>query len=108
MARHYGGDARESPSPEFGAMEITLLDGGGALFEDTPEKQIVWESHNDEVCPMPPGFFITAKSETCDVQGMENDDGTRFGLQFHPEVNDSEYGNQIMGNFVNVCKKFAN
>mgnify|MGYP001200552690 CR=1 FL=1 len=104
MARHYGGDAREAPQPEYGAMEITLVGGGGALFSGTPEKQIVWESHNDEVHPIPDGFFITAKSDSCEVQGMENEEGTRFGLQFHPEVNDSEFGNEIMKNFVNVCK----
>ena len=105
MARYYGGDAREAPNPEFGAMEITLINGGGMLFSGTPEKQIVWESHNDEVFPLPKGFSITAKSDSCEVQGMENEEGTRFGLQFHPEVNDSEYGNEIMENFVNICKK---
>ena len=104
MARHYGGDAREAPNPEFGAMEITLINGGGMLFSGTPEKQVVWESHNDEVFPLPDGFFITAKSNSCEVQGMENKEGNRFGLQFHPEVNDSEYGNEIMENFVNICK----
>ena len=105
MARYYGGDAREAPNPEFGAMEITLIDGGGMLFSGTPEKQVVWESHNDEVCPVPENFFITAKSDSCEVQGMENEEGNRFGLQFHPEVNDSEYGNEIIENFVNICKK---
>ena len=72
MARYYGGDAREAPNPEFGAMEITLINGGGMLFSGTPEKQIVWESHNDEVFPLPKGFSITAKSDSCEVQGMEN------------------------------------
>ncbi|DAC36325.1 MAG TPA: GMP synthase, partial [Candidatus Poseidoniaceae archaeon] len=48
MARHYGGDAREAPEPEFGAADITLVDGGGAIFSGTPETQTVWESHNDE------------------------------------------------------------
>ena len=105
MARFYGGDAREAPNPEFGAMEITLIDGGGRLFSGTPEKQIVWESHNDEVCPIPDGFFVTARSKSCEVQGMESYEGNRFGLQFHPEVNDSEYGNEIMQNFVMICSK---
>ena len=43
MARHYGGDARESPEPEFGAMEIELIEGGGQLFQNTNATQIVWE-----------------------------------------------------------------
>jgi GMP synthase (glutamine-hydrolysing) len=108
MARHYGGDCGEAESPEFGAMEITLNSGGGALFQETPETQVVWESHNDEVTIVPDGFFITASSPSCQVQAMENDDGNRFGLQFHPEVNDSEYGAKIMENFVEICRQSRN
>ena len=104
MARHYGGDARESPEPEFGAMEIELVNGGGTIFAGTRETQTVWESHNDEVHVVPESFFITAKSPSCTVQGMENQAGDRFGLQFHPEVNDSEFGKEMFENFVNVCK----
>jgi GMP synthase (glutamine-hydrolysing) len=51
------------------------------------------------------GFFITASSPSCTVQGMENNDGNRFGLQFHPEVNDSEFGKEMFENFVAVCRK---
>jgi GMP synthase (glutamine-hydrolysing) len=108
MARYYGGDARESPEPEFGAMEIELVNEGGKIFAGTPEKQMVWESHNDEVHVVPDGFFITAKSPSCEVQGMENELGTRFGLQFHPEVNDSEFGKEMFENFVNICKMSKN
>ncbi len=108
MARHYGGDARESPEPEYGAMEITLHDGGGKIFHGTNEKQTVWESHNDEVHVVPENFFITASSDSCAVQGMENDAGNRFGLQFHPEVNDSEFGKEMFENFVEVCRAAKN
>ena len=104
MARHYGGDARESPIPEFGAMEIELQNGGGKIFHNTASKQTVWESHNDEVHVVPEGFFITASSPSCRVQGMENIAGDRFGLQFHPEVNDSEYGKEMFENFVEICR----
>ena len=104
MARYYGGDAREAPEPEFGAMKINLKGDGGILYQGTPGSQIVWESHNDEVHIMPDGFFITASSSSCEVQSMENNDATRFGLQFHPEVNDSEYGAEMMSNFVEHCR----
>lgn len=104
MARFYGGDAQEAPKPEFGAMEITLRDGGGKIFAGTANTQTVWESHNDEVNLVPDGFKITASSSSCEVQGMENDLGNRFGLQFHPEVNDSEFGKEMFENFVEVCR----
>ena len=104
MARHYGGDACEAPKPEFGAMEITLQNGGGKIFSETAQIQTVWESHNDEVSVVPDGFVITASSISCNVQGMENERGDRFGLQFHPEVNDSEFGAKMFENFVDVCR----
>jgi len=104
MARHYGGDARESPEPEFGAMEIQLISGGGQLFQNTKATQTVWESHNDEVHVLPRNFFCTARSDSCHIQGMENNEGDRFGLQFHPEVNDSEFGKEIFENFVSICR----
>ena len=105
MARFYGGGARESPIPEFGAMDIELHDGGCKSFAGTSQKQTVWESHNDEVHIVPDGFFVTASSPSCSIQGMENIAGDRFGLQFHPEVNDSEFGKEMFENFVEVCRQ---
>jgi GMP synthase (glutamine-hydrolysing) len=105
MAGHYGGRAAEAPSPEFGAATINLVDGGGPLFAETPDTQTVWESHNDEVVELPEGFRITASSESCEIQAMENEELNRFGLQFHPEVNDSEYGAKIFQNFVDICRR---
>ncbi len=104
MAGFYGGKSVEAPAPEFGAASIELHNGGGQLFAGTPDVQIVWESHNDEVKDVPAGFKITASSNSCHVQAMENDLGDRFGLQFHPEVNDSEYGAKIFENFVSICE----
>ena len=103
MAGHYGGKSQEAPHPEFGAATIELIDGGGELFANTPDKQGVWESHNDEVILAPKGFKITAVSENCAIQAMENEEKDRFGLQFHPEVNDSEYGAKIFEIYVEVC-----
>ncbi|HJM17905.1 MAG TPA: GMP synthase subunit A [Candidatus Thalassarchaeaceae archaeon] len=105
MARHYGGDAGEAPKPEFGEATIMLVGGGGALFVGTADEQTVWESHNDEVTELPPGFVLTARSESCDIQAMENEELARFGLQFHPEVNDTEFGEVIIENFVGLCRR---
>ena len=104
MARHYGGDAGEATKPEFGSAKITLIEDGVPLFDGTPSEQIVWESHNDEVTQVPVGFSITAFSESCEVQAMQNQKEDRFGLQLHPEVNDTEYGSTIFENFVRICR----
>ena len=108
MARYYGGDCRAAPHPEFGAMEIELAGDGGILFQNTNPKQMVWESHNDEVHVLPEDFTITASSKYCEIEAMENVNLMRFGLQFHPEVNDTEFGTEIMTNFVNFVRKNKN
>ena len=104
MARHYGGEAGEAQKPEFGAATISLVGDGGPLFRGTPPEQTVWESHNDEVTVAPPGFSVVANSDSCEVQAMQNEQLGRFGLQFHPEVNDTEFGSNIFENFVRLCK----
>ncbi len=93
-----------TPKPEFGAATISLVGDGGPLFQGTPSHQTVWESHNDEVTTTPPGFTVIAESESCRVQAMQNEELDRFGLQFHPEVNDTEFGSNIFENFVEICK----
>ena len=105
MAGFYGGRAAEADEPEFGAATMKLSDDPGPLFSSTPSEQIVWESHNDEVVDVPENFRITASSDSCRVQAMQNDSGDRLGVQFHPEVNDSEFGETIFRNFVSICDR---
>ena len=105
MAGFYGGRAAEADEPEFGAATMRLSDDPGPLFSSTPPEQVVWESHNDEVVEMPENFRITASSDSCRVQAMQNDSGDRLGVQFHPEVNDSEFGETIFRNFVSICDR---
>lgn len=105
MARFFGGDAKPSKIPEFGKVELTLVEGGSILFKGVLEKSIVWESHNDEVTKLPDGFIVVGESENCKIQAMQHKSRPLFGLQFHPEVEHTEYGEQIFKNFINLCEK---
>lgn len=61
-------------------------------------------SHVDRVEKVPEGFKIIAKSENCPVAAMENEDKKLYALQFHPEVNHSVHGKEMLENFaVNIC-----
>lgn len=104
MAGFYGGSSAPALDPEYGFAQIKLIDGGGLIFQDTPETQQVWESHNDEVTAVPEGFRTTASSESCAIQAMENESKNRFGLQFHPEVDHTEFGGKMFENFVKICE----
>jgi GMP synthase (glutamine-hydrolysing) len=105
MARFFGGEVKPSRIPEFGKIELTLLKRNDSIFKVVPKKSIVWESHNDEVTIQPKDFELLAKSENCKIQAMKYKKKPFYGLQFHPEVEHTEYGEQIFKNFIKICKK---
>jgi GMP synthase (glutamine-hydrolysing) len=104
MARFYGGNVKPSKLPEFGKIELTVIKEN-ELFSGVPEKSIVWESHNDEVEKIPDVFFLLAHSENCNIQAMKHKEKPFYGLQFHPEVEHTDYGEQIFKNFIKICEK---
>ncbi len=106
MATHYGGRVAPGKVPEFGKTELELADAsGGRILSGLPMKSTVWESHNDEVVEMPKAFRLVASSTNCRVQAIEHEALPRFGLQFHPEVEDTQYGEQIFRNFIALCRR---
>lgn len=104
MAIHLGGKAEPSTTPEFGKTLITVVDEDD-LFKGLPASFIAWESHNDEVTELPPGFRLLASSETCLVQAMKHESRPLFGLQFHPEVEHTDNGYDIFQAFIDVCEE---
>ena len=106
MARHYGGSVAPGKIPEFGRTEMVLDEpSGGTILAGLPEKSIVWESHNDEVSRVPSSFKVLAHSANCPVQAIEHATLPRYGLQFHPEVEHTQHGEQIFRNFLQACRK---
>lgn len=105
IAQFFGGEANPSKIPEFGKIELTLVKEDKALFKGVPKKSIVWESHNDEVTALPKDFEVLGKSENCEIQAMHHKEKPFYGLQFHPEVEHTEYGEVIFKNFIEICEK---
>jgi GMP synthase (glutamine-hydrolysing) len=105
MARHFGGEVKPSTIPEFGQVEMMLIKDDDALFEGVLKKSIVWESHNDEVTVLPKDFIRIAESENCKIQAMRHKKKRFYGLQFHPEVEHTEYGERIFKNFIQLCEE---
>lgn len=104
MGRFFGGEVKQSERPEFGKVELKILKLN-KLFDGVPEKSIVWESHNDEVVKLPKNFEILAESENCKIQAMKHKTRSIYGLQFHPEVEHTEFGERIFNNFVKICEQ---
>ena len=105
MARFYGGEVRPSKVPEFGKIELKLLRKNDPLFDGVPERSIIWESHNDEVTKLPKLFDRLAESANCKIQAMKHKKKWFYGLQFHPEVEHTQFGEQIFKNFIRLCEK---
>lgn len=104
MALYLGGEAKPAKIPEFGRTEIVIEDPGD-LFDGVPREIVVWESHNDEVTRTPHGFRMLARSDGCPVQAMQAVDRPLYGVQFHPEVEHTQFGREIFENFLQVCKR---
>ena len=105
MARFFGGEVKPSMVPEFGKIDLMILEKDDPLFSGVPSASVVWESHNDEVTVIPKDFTLLAESENCKVQAMHHKKKSFYGLQYHPEVEHTEYGEQIFKNFISLCEK---
>ncbi|MCD4740657.1 GMP synthase subunit A [archaeon] len=103
IAIHYGGKSTPAKNPEFGQVEIEVIEEND-IFKNIPKKFKAWTSHNDEVTEAP-NFKILAKSKECSNQAMKHKTKPIYGIQFHPEVEHTAYGDQIFENFVRACKK---
>jgi GMP synthase (glutamine-hydrolysing) len=103
MARYFGGEVKPSKIPEFGKVELSILQDD-ELFTGVPKKIIIWESHNDEVTVLPKNFIHLGESENCKIQAMRHTKKPFYGLQFHPEVEHTEFGEQIFKNFIELCR----
>ena len=75
-----------------------------ALFSGIPEKSVVWMSHTDYVATLPAGFRSVASTDACPSAAMCDEERKIYGVQFHPEVTHSEYGQTVLCNFLfSVC-----
>lgn len=103
-----GGKVGHSEVGEYGRATITRT-AGAKLFNSTPMEQTVWMSHRDAVSEVPEGFTVTASTDVCPVAAMECVERKIYTTQFHPEVKHTEYGQQLLKNFLfGICGLEAN
>jgi GMP synthase (glutamine-hydrolysing) len=98
---YYGGKVGPANIPEYGKTEINVIEKDD-LFIGLPDKFYAWESHNDEVKELPPDFQLLASSKNCKIQAFRHKNKKIFGVQFHPEVENTEYGKEIFQNFLKI------
>jgi GMP synthase (glutamine-hydrolysing) len=102
IAHALGGRVEPGERREYGRAEAALRDGS-VLFSGLPKKLRVWNSHGDNVRTLPAGFHVTAETGNA-VAGAEDPKRRIFAVQFHPEVNHTEGGREILRNFIfGIC-----
>ena len=104
MAHTLGGKVTSANTREYGETNVNL-DNTSPLFQGFNNTNIFLMSHTDYVEKVPDGFKKIADTPVCPIAGMENSERKLYGIQFHPEVNNSKNGIQVIKNFLyNVCK----
>ncbi len=97
-----GGDVKPG-TREYGPVKIKLKSQDSKITEGLPKTFTVWMSHGDSVLSMPKNFTVVGSSENVHYAFVTDDKNKQYGLQFHPEVEHTEFGNQILDNFISIC-----
>ncbi|NLZ47939.1 MAG: glutamine-hydrolyzing GMP synthase [Clostridiales bacterium] len=103
IAHLLGGEVKSSKRREYGKTEVNLS-GQSVLFKDIEGANQCWMSHTYYVSKVPTGFTVIANSEECPTAAMSNDERKIYGVQFHPEVEHTPFGKDMLKNFLfGVC-----
>ena len=101
LAHQSGGKVTHSDDHEYGLTPMNVPEANPLLHLGD---QKVWMSHGDHVAILPPGYVGIAHTSNTPYAGMANYEQKRFGLQFHPEVSSTQYGNEVLDNFIlKIC-----
>jgi GMP synthase (glutamine-hydrolysing) len=93
-----GGKVERAGRREYGPAELGI-EKDSTLFKGLPGRLKVWESHGDHVVELPAGFHVTGRTDNA-VAAVENPEKKFYGVEFHPEVNHTDRGTEILQNFV--------
>ena len=103
LVHELGGKVEEAEVGEFGRSDLTVTEQG-TLLKGMPKEQTCWMSHRDTVIEPPPGFTALASSSVSPVAAVEDAERGIYGIQFHPEVVHTPYGQEILTRFLTeVC-----
>src|ERR1700722_820695 len=103
LVHELGGRVEQADVGEFGRSDLKVIEPG-RLLADLPREQTCWMSHRDTVFEPPPGFTALASSSASPVAAVESVQRGIYGIQFHPEVVHTPYGQEILTRFLtDIC-----
>ncbi len=105
LRSHLLGGKVKPGTKEYGPVKLRLTTTNRErITNNLPREFTVWMSHGDSVLSMPENFKIIGSSENVKYAFVADEGRKQYGLQFHPEVEHTEFGNQILRNFITICK----
>ena len=103
MSQVLGGEVKSAPTREFGKTPVHY-DTESLLFKGMPQEAICWMSHVDYVSRLPEGFTAICRTAATANAGIQCKEKNLYGVQFHPEVEHTQFGNDILKNFLyEIC-----
>ena len=106
LANALGGRVDATGKKEYGATELRVT-AGGEILDGQPSEQICWMSHGDQVMQAPDGFEVLASTDTTPVAAFANREKKIYGVQWHPEVKHSAFGQNVLENFLHNAAGIA-
>ncbi len=104
IAKNLGGKVEPAERREYGPAQLDIHKVESHLFKNFPDKMKIWNSHGDNVHELPPGFHATGRTSNA-IAAAEDPKRKIYTVQFHPEVNHTDRGTEILRNFLfTVCK----
>ncbi|HZV77193.1 MAG TPA: glutamine-hydrolyzing GMP synthase [Candidatus Babeliales bacterium] len=100
VARDVGAQLVKLDHAEYGPATLVICNRETPLFDGVPDESRVWMSHGDSVVSLPEGYSVLASTARCHVAAMGNATKKIYGVQFHPEVLQTEHGRTILDNFL--------
>lgn len=99
----FGGEVIKADVSEYGKTVLNFKTS--PIFKDMKSSSIMWMSHTDRISKLPMGFKNIANSDNCEIAAFSNEEKKIYGVQFHPEVTQSEEGQLLLKNFIfNISK----
>ncbi len=104
LAKRFEAQVERGKVREYGRATLLVQSADNPLFDGLPKEQNVWMSHSDVVTQVPAGFQQDAVTTSGTIAAMSRPDKELYAVQYHPEVKHSEYGSQLLSNFLfKIC-----
>ncbi len=104
MGTTFGGKVAPGSIGGYAEVDIEVL-RENEIFKGLPPKFKTWASHADQVVEKPSDFKVLARSNVCEIEAMKHIKRPLYGVQWHPEVVHTEHGQELLDNFIDLCRR---